>query len=182
MPAHASAASEYSYYVDYFRVDGNLPVAQQDDFNDGNVSPWVVDNGTAEESGGYVNLKTPGDSDVDGAIYEEYTDLETSATSAFRISVGSGSATATSRWANNVMPSLNQAYMMGADFDFNTGDPLNGGDLEFDVGLFNLDQATADALGEPGLNAGLSAIFVLYLSPSIGEGAVLSLQAVPIGI
>lgn len=175
--AHASVAAGYSYYVDYFKVVGNLPVYQRDDFNDGNISPWVVDDGTVEESGGSAILKTPGDVRKEGASIEEYTDLETPLNGVFNIAVGSGNATATSRWVKSVMPSLNQAYMMGAQFDIVTGGSFYEGEIEFDLGFINTDQANADALGLP---AGLFAIFTAHRFDSGADDAVLSLQAVPI--
>jgi hypothetical protein len=170
---HASTAlsAEYSYHVDYFKVEGNLPVPQQDNFNDGNLSPWVVHQGTVEESGGSATLKNPGYVENMGTTVLESSELNSSANSPFNISVGSGNAKATSRWITNVKPALGHVYMMRADFEFITGSPATDGEIYFITGMVNADQLTADAIsmfaGTP-VPTGLFAFFEVgrYVSDS----------------
>lgn len=140
-PIRAPQAAGYSYYVDYFKVEGSAN--KKDDFNDGVISPWVADEGTIEESGGSVILKKPGQVEIYGTVAEETTELDSPLDGTFDISVGSGNAKATSRWITNVEPSLGHAYMMSADFEFDIGDPYEG-EIFISTGLVNADQITAD--------------------------------------
>lgn len=160
IPVHASVAAGYSYYVDSFKVEGT--VSQQDNFDDGIISPWIVDNGTAEESGGTAILKNPGDLYIEGSTVEESSEIETPQNSIFKIPVGSGNATATSRWITNVTPLTSQVYMMNAGFDFYNADHSIDGDIDFYVGIVNADQTTADYIssfaGIP-IPTGLFAVF-----------------------
>jgi hypothetical protein len=161
--AHTATASGYNYYVDYFKVTGNMPGSQQDDFNDGNISPWIPDSGTVVESGGTAIIKSPGSTHTMGTITEEYSDMESAPNGAFSIAVGAGDATATSRWVTeNVKPGLGQTYIMSADFEINTGNPATDGDISFHLGIINADQVTATAVsqfvGQP-VPTGLYAFF-----------------------
>ncbi|MEJ2529122.1 MAG: VPLPA-CTERM sorting domain-containing protein [Gammaproteobacteria bacterium] len=145
LPSHTVVAAGYSYYVDYFKVQTNAGV-QQDNFDDGNISPWSVEAGTAQESGGSAILSDPGSTGTMGSANVEITSVETSGSSPLNISVGSGDATATSHWITNVHPTLGQSYMMGSGFEFDSGNPVTSGDIYAYTGLANADQTTANAL------------------------------------
>jgi hypothetical protein len=140
--SHASEAAGYNYYVDYFRVQGS--VNKQDNFNDGKISPWVAVEGTVEESGGSVILKNPGQVEIYGNVVEETTELDSPIDGTYDITVGSGNVKATSRWITNVEPFQAQAYWMGADFEFDTGNPNDEGEIYISTGIVNADQVTAD--------------------------------------
>lgn len=171
----SAVAAEYSYYVDSFKVTGNIPGSQQDDFNDGDTSSFNADSGTVVKSGGYFNLKSPGDHSIRDGIATESSDIETSATSEFNIAVGSGNAVATSRWVNNLAPALNQSYTMGLEFLVDTGNPLSNYEIEFFVGLINADSHMVASYGLP---EGLYAIFLVNRYTDIDETLVL--QGVPV--
>lgn len=139
--SHDSAAAGYSYYVDYFKVESATQGVHQDDFNDGNLYPWYIEAGTAQETGGTAILKDPGEPGTMGSASQERTALETTGSSPLNITVWPGNTTATTHWVTNVQPLLGQAYMMGAGMDFD-----NDGEIYIYTGLVNADQVTADAL------------------------------------
>jgi hypothetical protein len=177
----SALAAGYSYYVDYFKVQGSI--SQRDDFDNGNISPWIVENGTVEESGSHANLKSPGTVSIDGSIVEEDSVMETSPGSPLNISVGSGSATATSRWTTNIHPPSGHAYYMDADFFTVPGGPEPEMDISFSVGIVNANQPIADylssILGMP-IPTGLFAFFELEQETATGDSQILEFQVAPI--
>jgi hypothetical protein len=182
IPIHAPQAAGYSYYVDYFKVQGS--VNKKDDFDDGVISPWDVDAGTAVESGGTAILKNPGDKEVSGAAIDEFSEIETPTNSAFNIQVGSGgSATGTSRWITNVKPGVGQYYRMDAGFEYDIYNHVTDSEISFSVGIVNADQAAADFLssfsGIP-IPTGLFAFFVVEQWVSSTVGGFLDFQIAPI--
>ncbi len=143
LPVHASMATEYSYSVDYFKVQQGS-ASQQDDFNGSTFTQWYVEDGIVEPSGGAAVLKSPGSTRTMGTTPVEVSVLGSSDGNPLNISAGAGSAKATSRWISNVQPSLGQAYMMSAGFTFASG--VDEGELYITAGIANANQIAADAL------------------------------------
>ena len=164
----AEESKAFEFKVDAFTVDGNLPAGKTDDFDDGVLNGWGVDEGTAEESGGAAILKSPGAS---GAIQlggqwvsSETTEIDTTE---FDISLqGAGNATATSSWLPDVLPKVNELYSMSATIVFFNSDSSVVGAQKFDVYIINSD---SDLAGLVGLTQGLYLGFERQLADSDGN-------------
>ncbi len=175
---HTQTATAWSYNIDYFRVDGNLPAGLQDDFNDVTLGPlWSVDDGTAEESGGVAKLKSPGVISNKGVILIEESGIDTPDSSQLSIALGSGDATATSRWITPVAPGINQSYQMTLE----TSEPLHS--VDFHVGIINTDTTTAAALttlyGKT-VPTGLSGYFLRKLTDEVTDSETIDIQTTSI--
>ena len=130
---------------------GNLPGDKTDDFDDGALTGWEVDDGTAEESGGAAIVKSPGGpgrSVLGGQwLTSKETDIESTE---FGISLqGNGNATATSKWRPDVVPGANERYFMGAQVDFFDSGQNFVGEQEFDVYIVNAAADLAELVGRP---------------------------------
>ncbi len=177
-------AEAFEFMVDSFEVVGNLPILEQDDFDDGDLSPdWIVDNGTVVEPLGssIAIIKDPGDvsTRIEGDILllSVQSEIETESPT-YAIANGSGDATATSRWVINTTPGINELYRMGADFDvFNVSVALLR-ETEIHVGILNADPVFAGALG---ITPGLSAICMHQIDYTIGGTDSFDMQVEPIG-
>ncbi len=148
--AHSVAVAEWSYNVDHFAVTKldsghNQTDFQIDHFDDNDLSPWFVDNGTAEESGGVAILKSPGSVDDDGGELSAQNSELRIGESRFDI-IGSPYANGTSRWLTPTVPALNQSYEMGLSIDFSDGVFTEDKIASFSVGIINLDAPTAAIL------------------------------------
>jgi hypothetical protein len=145
----AEESKAFEFRVDSFTVDGNLPAGETDDFNDGVLTGWTVDEGTAEEFGGAAILRSPGEP---GAIELGGTWILTESTSieadGFDISLqGAGDAIATSWWLPDVLPGVNERYYMGVVLEFYGSDSSYIGDEAFQVYIVNSDSELAQAAG-----------------------------------
>jgi hypothetical protein len=138
-------ATPFAYSVDQVMVEGNLPGIAIDNFDDGILAPWILDKGTAVESGGVVTLSNPGN--VISFLVDHYlvTSEESEITlddSSVAIEDGAGDFIATSTWVSAV-PAQNQRFSMLLDIE----QPL-GVDFELiTLGIVNIGPLLADVLG-----------------------------------
>jgi hypothetical protein len=178
----AEESKAFEFKVDTFTVGGNLPAGKTDDFNDGVLTGWNVDAGTAEESGGAAILKSPGEPgavELGGQwVPYEMTDIDTTE---FDISLqqGAGNAIATSSWLPDVLPQVNERYYMGAVIDFYDSGFSYVGGQDFEVYIVNADSKLA---GLVGLTQGLYLGFNRQLEDSNGESLTLEMRFAPINL
>jgi hypothetical protein len=160
-------ATPYSFSVDRFHIAGNLPVDAVDEFDDGVLDPWNIQEGTAVESGEMVTFSNPGG--VEDFIQDnlhitlERSSVEVStATGTFGVADGEGNFIVESRWLP-VLPDLNLGY--GMTFHY----PPSGFD-QVRIGIDNLDALALSLGGAPvGTEAG-SYISFSQISPEPGTG------------
>ena len=94
-------AAPFAFSVDRFQVTGNLPVNAVDEFYDGYLSPWIVDNGTAIEGSGVLTLTNPGDINtiqIDNFFITQEESEVYIANTPFMVADGAGDFVATSTW------------------------------------------------------------------------------------
>lgn len=168
-----AAPSLYAFSLDRFHVSGNLPGDATDEFDDGVVAPWSVDNGTVIESGGLLTFTNPGDIETYQMGNYLVTTEESEAAlsnSGFRVEEGAGDYVVTSTWVSGA-PSQNQFYLMECDNKL-----IVSGQHSVQIGVYNIDPSVAGADG-PGFPwpAGLSVTFL----DDLGD-TVVGLQSVPI--
>jgi len=135
----------FAYSVDRIEVTGNIFGSLVDEFDDGVVAPWEIQDGTVTESGGLLTFSGS------GAYSESRADSPHNL-----VNDGAGNFTVTSTWLP-VAPSLNESFGMIAE---TRPDPAVEDD-DIEVGLVNLSAETASLLGLP---AGLSVFFAHYAS------------------
>jgi hypothetical protein len=140
--------------VDWFLLEGNLPGFAKDNFQDGDLTPWSIDHGTAIESDGVVTLVKPGKGGTN-RIGNYLVKLETSKVrleeSSFKIMDGAGDFVVISSW-NPFVPAQNQMYRMHAAIET----PL-GADLQtISIGIVNVGPVMAEIFN---FSAGLMVIF-----------------------
>lgn len=145
-------AGQYSYSVDRFEISGNLLGYAYDEFDDGNVVPWSIWDGTASEAAGLLTLDNPGDFMIpvqSGGLYiQEERSCVAIGSEPFMVQGNKGDFTATSQWDLQV-PSLNQFYGIEILSHYSTG-PVRE---DMSLNIYNFDQTFADAIGVPaGLN------------------------------
>lgn len=155
--AMAQSFSDFEYRVDSFEVSWGANSAD-DDFADGAVTPWYVDEGTVDEANGFLILTTPGrvygpmpagDSQVWGHRTRAI------APGPFHVEDGTGNYTATSQWQGDV-PGLNEIYGMTLESYWGTGEDYIG------IYIANWDDDMASIFG------GTSGLYVNF-SKSVGD-------------
>ena len=167
-----AAPSAYTFSLDRFHISGNLPGDATDEFDDGVVAPWSIDNGTVIESGGLLRLTNPGDIDTYpmGGYLVTTEESEASLSGAgFHIEDGAGDFVATSTWVTGA-PLLNQLFLMECDNKLTPS-----GQHSVQIAVHNIDPSVASAV--PGFQwpGGLSVSFL----DDVGDTAV-GFQSVPI--
>lgn len=149
-------AADYSFSVDSFQVTGNLPVNLVDEFDDGNVAPWVIYDPTVVESGGLVTFSTPGTIEQHSfngmTIVNELSNIGTGGFSPFNVQNGAGDFTGLSTWVPTA-PGENHFYGMNISYELQQ-EPHQGIGINLDV--TNWDTYFANLLGVP---EGLSITF-----------------------
>ncbi len=121
--------------VERFEVTGNLPGSFVDEFDDGVVAPWSADAGTVSESGGLLNLSSPGDFSDLFQLLNPIIDLHSSFVgSPVVVSDGSGNFVVESTWVTVSPPSGTGAMVFGNE--------------DFTIGL-QISHPTADLLVSP---------------------------------
>lgn len=146
MLSHVDAA-DYSFSVDSFQVTGNLPVNLVDEFDDGNVAPWVIYDPTVVESGGMVTFSNPGTIEpllIDNfSALNEFSNMGSGGGSPFNVQNGAGDFTGVSRWEPDI-PGINQYYGMDVGYEL-VSEPHQGIDIGLGVGY--ADTIAADFWG-----------------------------------
>jgi hypothetical protein len=97
--------ADFQYKVDSFEVHGNQAGDAVDNFDDGVVSPWHIEEQTVTETGGYLVLSTPGvlfgPYEMGGVSWmSERSSVNSEDAHAFDVAGGAGDFDATSRWAS----------------------------------------------------------------------------------
>ncbi|MCP3905779.1 MAG: DUF11 domain-containing protein [Planctomycetes bacterium] len=169
--------ASYQFQVDSFEIIGNLPGNAVDEFDDGVVAPWHIEEPTVIESGGFLTLMTPGELfdplEIGGiAIESERASVRTADWTSFDVVDGQGDFTVTARWAS-AAAGLNQFYGVGLSTDWASGEE------DIDFNMINLEPAMAEAVGvPPGLaiwftfNDGPGPASMVVQSVSISESEV----------
>lgn len=141
--------ADYHYQVDYFEVVGNQPGDLRDEFDDGDVDPWYIEEHTVTESGGYQHLQTPGvvtgPFEFDGVSWiaeRANSRTDDAPGTGFDVAGGAGSFTATSRWLS---AAAGQNEFYGMALSSWTG----GSEVDVNLNMYNLDPVYADAIGIP---------------------------------
>lgn len=173
-------AAPFSFSVEHFGISGNLPGSVVDTFDDGVLSPWTVQEGTAAESGGVLTLSSPGGTTnfAQGSllISMERSGVEASAaTGAYAVADGAGNFTAESQWLS-AMPGLHHGY--GMTFHY----PPTGTD-QVRIGIDNMDALALSLFGAPAEATPGAYLSFLQISPSPGTGLfnmTFNYQAVPV--
>ncbi len=127
--------------LDRFRIEGNLPGGVTDEFDDGTLSPWTLSNGTVEESGGLLTLRSPGDVtvyDVDGHVVTTEESESSCSEGPFLVADGAGDFTATATLATGV-PGQNQFFLLECDLEDSAG---NLADIQ--IGIFHMEAGVAN--------------------------------------
>ena len=154
LPGHIEA-TPYAFSVDSFQVEGNLPVNTTDEFDDGDLSPWNIDNGTAVEADEVLTLTNPGD--VGSAQIGNYilTSEESDVIlplledSDLYVKDGKGDFVATSTWVTGA-PAQNQWFLMESQIDTGVEEPIILDEIQ--LGVYNIGPILADILGiSPGM-------------------------------
>ncbi len=146
----STAAADYSFYLDRFEVSGQVSVS--DEFDDGEVSPWVIYDPTVEESDGFVSFSNPGtveEGALDGVNYvTEMSFIGSGYPSGFVVENGGGDFTGISKWSP-VVPGVNQWYEMEVGYEVQQEPHLG---IDISVGVGNWDSEFAAIMGiEPGI-------------------------------
>ncbi len=140
----------YSLSVDRFSVTGNLPVDQTEDFDNGELAPWIVYDPTVVESNSTATFSTPGSrSPFIGDLEREYSYIYND-TGTFSIQDGSGDFRAESVWTSG-LPAQDEVFVM--NFWSGSPDP----DVGTDVLSFFLANVSAEMASMTGLPQGYSA-------------------------
>ncbi|MEW6520426.1 MAG: hypothetical protein AB1461_13530 [Thermodesulfobacteriota bacterium] len=173
----ASQVNAFEYKVDYFQVGDQI-----DQFDGSGLVNWEVGNGTVVEVDGQAIIKSPGDifvGTVNGYfITHEESDIDTTYNSKFKILIGSGNATATSKWLPSAIPSLNELYRMAADVDFFDENDNYIDEEYFFAAIINADPSLADFYQ---IEAGLNFVFVKQ-NYGLNNSINISIQYAPISI
>jgi len=172
--SHAySNFANFQYQVDYFEIIGNQPGNLRDEFDDGVVAPWHIEEETVSESGGYLNLSTPGilfgPYEINGASWiSERSSVRTvdAPGSGFDVIGGAGDFTVTSSWISTPA-GQNEFYGMTLSSETGTSS------FDINLNMYNLEPYYANALGIP---SGLG----IWLLIDTGDLGALSIQAVSI--
>ncbi len=107
-------ATPYSFYIDSFKITGNLPVYFVDDFNGYVLTfPWFVYEPTVIESNGLLKLSSPGDIFFRSLNGVTVSIESTTVASELALVNGLGSSIATSTWLP-YLPQKNQMFFMEA--------------------------------------------------------------------
>jgi len=150
-------AASLSASIDSFLMTGNLAGYAIDEFNDGNPSPWVVDDGTAIEQNGVLTLISPGDIDP-AKIGDVYITQELSeafiAGGRFHVADGNGDIVVTSTWTSGV-PAENQYFLMESDIEAPNEVDLD----EISIGLFHFGPDLKQVFDQVPPEGGLAVIF-----------------------
>jgi hypothetical protein len=173
-------ALPYSFNVDSFQVTGNLPGNVTDEFNNGVLDPWSIQEGTAVESGGVLTLSNPGavenftQAGLD--ITTERSAIEVStAFGPFAVAEGAGDFTVQSTWLPT-LPDLNTGF--GMTFHY----PSTGVD-QVRIGLDYTDGQLSSLYGAPADTASGLYLSFLQISPEPGTGLhnlTFTSQAIPV--
>jgi hypothetical protein len=159
------AATPYSFSVDHIMLLGNLAGFVEDEFDDGVLAPWEVDDPTAIESGGVVTLSNPGNIDSyqigNYFITEEQSEIRL--VDNLGVEDGGGDFIGTSRWLP-IVPEPNQLFRMRTYIDY----PVSSSEVSIDIGVANIDNLFSDIFG---IQAGLS-IFAHEQTEDIGGGSI----------
>lgn len=178
----ASQANALEFNVDYFQVTGNTVGNRIDQFDGSGLLNWIVDNGTVIESGGKAIIKSPGDISVVSiggcTMTHEESEIDTIDNSVFRISIGSGDATALSKWLPSAIPGTNEIYRMGADVNFFDASFNYIGEDYFISAIINAETSFADLYG---IDTGLNFVFERRSVGLAGE-ITRNIQYAPISI
>ena len=165
--------ADFQYQVDYFEIIGNQPGNLRDEFDDGAVSPWHIEEETVSESGGYLNLSTPGilfgPYEINGASWiSERSSVRTddAPSSGFDVIGGAGDFTVTSSW-NSTPVGQNEFYGMALSSETGTSS------FDINLNIYNFEPYYANALGIP---SGLG----IWLLIDTGDLGALFIQAVSI--
>ena len=151
-------SSPYSFGIKNFEITGNLSQNAIDEFNDGVIAPWTVQDPTAQEGNGIVTLKSPGalynGQFNDFIITQERSaiDLTPASGAPFFVRNGNGDYQATSRWVST-LPGLNQSFGMTLDQE-----EADGGEFTISFGNSGPDVAGVFGGGPSGLGIGFSVI------------------------
>lgn len=150
--ASPATATSFSYRVDGAAIVGNQPGSVSDDFADGSISPWTS-YGTVTESGGFLELQTPGlvesPSETGLPLGQEFSGAAPAGT--WSLSDGSGDFTISSTW-EAATPATDDAF--GLVF---TTQLLDGTWEQVLLHLFDPSQEVADVFGiAPGLQVVLA--------------------------
>jgi hypothetical protein len=139
---------------------GNVPGFAEDEFDDGIMAPWVIDDPTAIESGGVVTLSNPGDIDtfLDGNYLITEEESEIRFEDNLGVEDGAGDFLSLSEWLP-IVPAQNQLYAMRIHMDR----PLDEDLGSINIGIVNVGPLMGDAHGVP---AGLSIFFEENLEAS----------------
>ncbi len=164
--------ASYQYQVDSFKVIGNDPGNEIDEFDDNVLNGWFIEECTAVESGGFVTLMTPGQpsgpSEFGGIFIEGERSSIYTLDTRFDVTGGNGNFMATSRWAKAV-PGLNQFF--GMELTIFWGETKQEFAEEIGLNIINFEPTIADALGIP---SGLAMWFLK------SDATVTEFQVVPI--
>jgi len=177
----SAQALPFSYSVDSFQVTGNLAGNVSDGFNNGNLDPWSLQEGTAVESGGVLTLSNPGGVDnftqagLDITMERSAVEVST-ATGPFAVAEGAGDFSVQSTWLPSV-PDMNTGY--GMTFHY----PSTGVD-QVRIGLDYTDGQYASLLyGDPSITAPGLYLSFLQITPDPGTGLhnlTFNAQAIPL--
>jgi len=137
----------FAYSVDQFELVGNLPVYGFDGFADGDVLPWVIEEPTVEEAGGFLTLSTPGvffgPYQIGGVWFQsERSSVRTDNDPRFNVVDGQGDFTATSKWAG-------AAAVEGTFYGMALWSRRGGTSYHTDLSMSNVEARIANALGIP---------------------------------
>jgi len=168
-------AVPYSFSVDSFQIEGNLPGYAFDEFDDDVLDPWNIQEGTAVELNGVLTLSNPGGVDdfIQGNLH--ITHERSSVEVDLDVADDSGNFIMESRWLP-VLPDLNLGY--GMTFHY----PPSGVD-QVRIGIDNLDALALSLWGAPAGTVAGSYISFLQISPEPGTGLhnfTFEYQAVPV--
>ncbi len=170
--------ADFQYQVDSFEVTGNLPGIAIDDFDNGTVFPWHIEEPTVTETGGYLVLSTPGNTygpyEYGGVSWiSERSSVNTEDAYNFNVMGGEGDFLATSRW---VSAPAGQNEFYGMELWTETGIS----NFSVNLNMYNYDSVIADALGIPSglgvwliVDTGVLSIQALAISQSDITGDVL---------
>lgn len=147
-------ATPYAFSVDQIVLTGNAPGYAEDEFNDGIIAPWLINNPTVTESGGVVTFSNPGVTTINQynnyLVIDEESEIITN--NNLGIEDGLGDFDTTSKWVP-ILPTQNQLYGMGVHIE----KPLHEDSFFINIEVINIGPLMADIFG---VSAGLNIMFI----------------------
>jgi hypothetical protein len=146
-------ATPYTFSVDQILLLGNVPGFAEDEFDDGIIAPWEIDDPTVIESDGVVTLSNPGDIDTFQVGNYSLTQEESEIRLKDNLGVedGAGDFLTISKWLP-IVPAQTQLYGMRTHLDR----PFDVDLGSINIGIVNIGPLFGDFFG---VSDGLSIFF-----------------------